>query len=57
MGPNYAETAYEAYAASAGGLTWDRKPMPSWQQIVEKTPHVAAAWEAAADAVLKAAGR
>lgn len=51
----FAQLAYEAYAASTGGKTWDGKPMPTWAEIVERTPHVAKAWTAAAEAAVKAA--
>lgn len=48
-----ARAAFEAYGASTGGLTYDKKPIPPFDVIREKTPHVAAAWEAAANAVRK----
>ncbi len=48
-----ARAAFEAYGASTGGKTWDGKPIPPFDVIRERTPHVAAAWEAAADAVRK----
>jgi len=49
--PALARAAFEAYGASTGGKTWDGKPIPPFDVIRERTPHVAAAWEAAADAV------
>jgi len=51
--PTLARAAFEAYGASTGGKTWDGKDIPPFETIRERTPHVAAAWEAAADAVRK----
>lgn len=51
-----AKVAFEAYGASTGGKTWDGKPIPPFEVIAERTPHVARAWEAAVAAVLKARG-
>lgn len=48
-----ARVAFEAYGASTGGKTWDGKPIPPFDVIRERTPHVALAWEAAATAILK----
>lgn len=42
---------YEAYKASTGGKTFDGRDMPTWEQVCERTPHVAKAWEDAARAV------
>lgn len=50
---NLARVAFEAYGASTGGKTWDGKPIPPFDVIRERTPHVALAWEAAATAILK----
>jgi len=47
-----AQTAYEAYAKSTDSLTWDKKPMPTWEQICDASHHVALAWTAAALAVM-----
>jgi len=52
--PGLARAAFEAYTASTGGKTWDGKDVPPYEVIAERTPHVARAWEAAADAVRKA---
>lgn len=52
--PELARVAFEAYGASTGGKTWDGKDIPPFEVIRERTPHVARAWEAAADAVRKA---
>ena len=51
--PGLARAAFEAYGESTGGVTWDGKPIPPFETIRERTPHVASAWEAAADAVRK----
>lgn len=50
-----ARIAFEAYNRSTGGKTWDGKDVPPYDVIAERTPHVARAWEAAAEAVWKAA--
>ena len=57
--PTVAELArigFEAYGESTGGKTWDGKPIPPYEVVAERTPHVARAWEAAAVAILKARG-
>lgn len=51
-----ARIAFDAYGASTGGKTWDGKPIPPFDDVRARTPHVAAAWEAAVTAVLNAAG-
>lgn len=45
------QIGYEAYAASTGGKTFDGRPMPTWAQIAERSPHVAKAWNDAACAI------
>jgi hypothetical protein len=52
-----ARVAFEAYGASTGGKTWDGKPIPPFDAVCERTPHVAEAWRAAVRAVLKAGVR
>lgn len=52
--PNLACVAFEAYGASTGGKTWDGKPIPPFDDVRVRTPHVAAAWEAAVVAILNA---
>ena len=47
-----ARVAFEAYGQSTGGKTWDGKPIPPFDEIRARTPHVAKAWEDAARAVL-----
>ena len=44
--------AYEAYNEAKGGLTYDGKPIPSWDSLPEKPGgrEVMAAWESAAKA-------
>lgn len=39
-----AKLGFEAYGKSTGGLTWDGKPIPPWENVGEK---VQAAWKAA----------
>lgn len=48
---NPGRTGYEAYAKSTGGKTYDGRDMPTWEQVQERTPHVAKAWEDAAKAI------
>lgn len=45
------QIGYEAYAASTGGKTYDGRDMPTWEQVQERTPHVAKAWSDAASAI------
>lgn len=55
VGPDIAglaRVAFEAYGASTGGKTWDGKPIPPFDVIRERTPHIAKAWEDAVAAVL-----
>lgn len=52
--PALARLAFEAYNTSTGGKTFDGRDVPPYDVIAERTPHVARAWEAAADAVRKA---
>lgn len=51
MSASLGAIAYAAYAASTGGLTFDKRPMPTWAELGERSPGVAQAWEAAAQAV------
>ncbi len=53
IGKTYGQIGYERYARSTGGKTWDGKPMPTWDQILERTPHVARAWEDAAHEIIE----
>ncbi len=43
------QIAYEAYAKSTGGKTYDGRDMPKWDDLPEA---IRTAWRAAADAVL-----
>ncbi len=52
--PALARVAFEAYNASTGGKTFDGRDVPPYDVVAERTPHVARAWEAAADAVRRA---
>lgn len=45
---SYGETAFDAYNEAKGGVTYDGKPIPTWDKL---TPDVRAAWEAAGVAV------
>jgi hypothetical protein len=45
--PSPAKNAYEAYAESTGGLTFDGRKMPTWNDLPERIRN---AWEAAARA-------
>ena len=50
--PTLGSIAYKAYNEAKGGLTYDGKPIPSWEDLPNKPggPEVMAAWEAAAKA-------
>ncbi len=48
-----AERAYRGYAAFTGGLTYDGRPMPRWDQL---TAHIREAWRAAIVAALEPEG-
>ena len=43
--------AYAAYAISTGGLTWNGRPMPSWDGL---GPKIQTAWRRAARAAVSA---
>lgn len=45
--PSPAKAAYEAYAESTGGRTFDGRPMPTWNELPDR---IRIAWGAAADA-------
>lgn len=49
--PDLAKLAYEAYATSTGGKTWDGRDMPAWEDLGRT---IQTAWDAAAQAVLGA---
>lgn len=59
------QIAYEAYNRAKGGLTYDGKPIPPWDDLVKPTGEppgtvppagsaVQSAWEVAADAAVQA---
>jgi len=48
------KVAYEAYVDSVGGKSVSGDELPSWEEQHSDKPQVAAAWEAAAQAVLSA---
>ena len=54
VGSGLGQVAYEAYSASVGGKSIDGKALPSWDAQVEKNHDIAAAWCAAAQAVITA---
>jgi hypothetical protein len=43
-----AQAAYQAYADSTGGKTWDGRDMPAWDDLGER---IQGAWRAAAATV------
>lgn len=47
---------YEAYVGAVGGVSVRGDDLPTWDEMVERNPKVAAAWIAGADAVCAAAG-
>ena len=47
---NLAQSLYEAYFNKAGGLTYDHKPMPQWEQLGEE---VQSRWQASAERALR----
>lgn len=50
----YGQIAYEAYADSTGGKTFDGRDMPKWEQLPER---IQLAWSAATRAVMAATSR
>lgn len=48
-----AQTAYQAYAESTGGKTFDNRDMPKWDELPAR---IQAAWQAAVDAAVNQAG-
>jgi len=47
------QVAFEAYNESKGGLTWDGKPIPPWNEVGDP---VRDGWEASANAVIQNLG-
>ena len=48
---NLAQVAFDAYREHRNGITYDAKPIPSWDNL---TPEIREAWGAAAHAILRA---
>ena len=48
---NLAQVAFDAYCKHRSGITYDAKPIPSWDNL---TPEIREAWGAAAHAILRA---
>lgn len=46
--PVYGRIGYEAYAAETGGLTYDGKKMPEWDELPDR---IRKAWAFAATAI------
>ena len=53
-GAGLGRVAYEAYADAVGGKSVRREVLPSWDEQVKSSPQIAAAWCAAAQAVITA---
>ena len=54
VGVGLGEVAYAAYSAAVDGVSVHGEALPSWVAQLENNPHVAAAWCAAAQAVIAA---
>ena len=54
VGSGLGEIAYEAYRKAVDGTSVNGDALPTWVVQIENTPHVAAAWCAAAQAVITA---
>lgn len=50
------QIAFEAYNESKGGLTYDGKPIPPWDELSGDKLAVQRAWEVAAEAVAAECG-
>lgn len=50
-GETLGRMAFEAYREAVGGLTFDGKPIPGWDDLHGDRAKVQAGWEAAADKV------
>jgi hypothetical protein len=50
------QTAYDAYCREVGGKAFNGDPLPTWQEQIERSPHIAEAWRVAAAAVLTVFG-
>lgn len=47
-----AEVGFSSYSKAVGGKTHDGKNIPSWSDILENSPVIAAGWNAAVEAIL-----
>ena len=54
VGEGLGRVAYEAYSAAVGGKSVKGESLPAWESQVENNHDVAAAWCAAAQAVITA---
>lgn len=54
VGAGLGQVAYDAYSAFVDGVSAHGEALPSWAAQTENNPHVAAAWCAAAQAVITA---
>jgi len=54
VGEGLGGVAYAAYSAAVDGVSVHGEALPSWVDQLENNPHVAAAWCAAAQAVIAA---
>jgi len=54
VGSGLGRVAYDAYSAAVGGRSVKGDALPTWDAQVQDNPDVAAAWCAAAQAVLTA---
>lgn len=57
MHKTHGQVGYEAYAETAGGKTFDGRPMPTWAQLGETDvgKETQRRWEVAAGAIIDAA--
>lgn len=54
VGAGLGQVAYDAYSASVGGKSVKGEALPTWDEQVQDNHDVAAAWCAAAQAVITA---
>lgn len=56
MSKSYGQIAFEAYGDAASWLTYDKKPMPSWNDLyaTEVGSETQRRWEVAAEAAILA---
>lgn len=51
------QTNYDAYVRAVGGKAFNGDDLPSWAEQCERSPHIAEAWRAGAEAVLTVFGK